>query len=333
MKDKILITSETWRALKLQMSDIIMHNIFTNDKLNKMHPALGTIYHYASLDTLISIVENQTLYSTNIYFLNDKKEYNYGVDLILSRITVLKECGLNQEILNSLEKHINIIYKSERYATCFSKNGDLLSQWRAYANYGKGVSIGFDSIQLDKSIDQFLQRKHIEYDIQYQTDTIDELVRIIINFFEKSKEIFDWAEYGYEWLVTNAIVEFLNDIISSFKDPSFFEEQEYRFEYIIDGNMIRKKDLELHFRANETQIIPYLKLISKYRKFEINKKNGKYGDIEDDSFFLHKKLPIREIIVGPSLDYEMTKMGIEELLKKNDYEEVLIKKSKIPYRI
>ena len=28
---------------------------------------------------------------------------------------------------------------------CFSKNGDLLSQWRAYAEDGKGFSIGFDS--------------------------------------------------------------------------------------------------------------------------------------------------------------------------------------------
>lgn len=29
--------------------------------------------------------------------------------------------------------------------SCFSKNGDLLSQWRAYAEDGKGFSIGFDS--------------------------------------------------------------------------------------------------------------------------------------------------------------------------------------------
>ncbi|HEY8660108.1 MAG TPA: DUF2971 domain-containing protein [Hanamia sp.] len=28
---------------------------------------------------------------------------------------------------------------------CFSKNGDLLSQWRAYAEDDKGFSIGFDS--------------------------------------------------------------------------------------------------------------------------------------------------------------------------------------------
>ncbi len=147
------------------------------------------------------------------------------------------------------------------------------------------------------------------------------------------KDIFDWAEYGYEWLVTNAIIEFMNDIISGFKDPSFFEEQEYRFEYIIDGNMIKKYDDEIHFRATETLIIPYIKLISSFKQFQIDKQNGRFDDIAEDPIHSFMKLPIKEIIIGPSLDFEMTKMGIEELLKKCDYTGIKIIKSKIPYRL
>jgi len=30
------------------------------------------------------------------------------------------------------------------YIACFSEKGDLLSQWRAYADDGEGVAIGFD---------------------------------------------------------------------------------------------------------------------------------------------------------------------------------------------
>ena len=333
MEEKILITPETWASLKSQMAQTILLNVFTNDKLNKRHPTLGTIYHYCSLNTLISIVENQTLYCTNVYFLNDKKEYNYGVDLILSRISKLKNDGINLDILNMLSEHINLIFKIERYVTCFSKNGDLLSQWRAYTKHGKGIAIGFESIYLDKTIDQFIHGKHIIYDIQHQIETIDELIRIIISFFEEYKDIFDWAEYGYEWLVTNAIIEFMNDIISGFKDPSFFEEQEYRFEYIIDGNMIKKYDDEIHFRATETQIIPYIKLISRFKQFQIDKQNGRFDDIAEDPIHSFMKLPIKEIIIGPSLDFEMTKMGIEELLKKCDYTGIKIIKSKIPYRL
>jgi hypothetical protein len=36
------------------------------------------------------------------------------------------------------------------YITCFSRKGDLLSQWRAYGDDGRGVSIGFDSKLLYK---------------------------------------------------------------------------------------------------------------------------------------------------------------------------------------
>ncbi|WP_416152053.1 DUF2971 domain-containing protein [Pseudomonas sp. Bout1] len=35
-------------------------------------------------------------------------------------------------------------------ATCFSKAGDVLSQWRAYADDGQGYAIGFDSKLLKK---------------------------------------------------------------------------------------------------------------------------------------------------------------------------------------
>ena len=141
---KLPITPENWTSLKLQMSDVILQQVFVNNKLNKEQPKLNTIYHYTNLNNFISIIENQALYCTNTSFLNDKREYKYGVDLLLSRIDILKNNGFNSDILDMLVKHIDLIFKSERYVTCFSKNGDLLSQWRAYANNGKGISIGFN---------------------------------------------------------------------------------------------------------------------------------------------------------------------------------------------
>ena len=334
--EKLPITSENWTSLKLQMSDAIMQQIFVNDKLKKEFPKLDTIYHYTNLNNFISIVENQTLYSTNISFLNDKREYKHGVDLLLSRIDILKNGGFSPDILDMLVTHIDLIYKSERYVTCFSKNGDLLSQWRAYANNGKGIAIGFESMMIEKKMNLYLQRKHVIYDVKEQTEFLDELIKIIINFFEEYIEIFDWAEYGYEWLVTNAIIEYLDIILSGYKDPSFFEEQEYRLEYVIDGRVNKKKHVEINYRATETQIIPYIKFISEYRQTEIDKAKGRYDDIDindDEIFSFKRKLPIKEIIIGPSLDYEMNKLGIEELLKSNGYDDVIIKKSTIPYRL
>jgi len=330
---KIKINDDNWTALKLELSSILTFNAFSNKKLNKQFPTLGTIYHYTSLEGLISIIEDQSLYCTNIHFLNDKKEYQYGVDLILKVIEGMKSEDNYFGVINMIMKKIDLIYKSERYVTCFSKNGDLLSQWRAYGNDGKGVSIGFKSIDFESSVYQFLNGNHIEYNEDIQLEVVGELIRLIIDFFHERKEIIDWAEYGYELLVANVVIEFLNNIISSYKHPSFSEEQEYRFEYKIDGNIIKEDDEELLFRASGSLIAPYIKIKGAYKKYMDEKKAGKYKESGADPTFALKQLPIVEIIIGPSSDYDMLKMGIESLLRKNKYNGVLIEKSKVPYRI
>jgi len=47
---------------------------------------------------------------------------------------------------------------------------------------------------------------------------------------------------------------------------------------------------------------------------------------------LKRRLPIKEVIIGPSLDFEMNKLAIGDMLKKNGYDDIIIKKSTIPYR-
>ena len=333
MKEKIEITGDNWAALKMQLSDVIMANIFTNEKLGKRFPSPKTIYHYTSISGLISIIESQSIFCTNINFLNDKKEFKHGVSIIEKVIQKLKKENLENSVLEMVEKHIDQIYKGERYVTCFSKDGDLLSQWRAYANQGKGVSIGFDFLTFSHSVEQFIHGKHIEYQEDLQLQVTEELIRIIIQFFLDRKDIIDWADYGFEWLVNTVIIEFLQDIIASYKSSSFKEEQEYRFEYLIDGNIVKKKGVKINFRSSETLIIPYIQLETKYRRFIQDKEKGKYDGCGADPIFAINKFPIKEIIVGPSLDFETIKLGLDELLLKHKYDNVKIIKSEIPYRI
>lgn len=333
MEKPYKLTTEIWTGLNIELSNIIMFHAFHNEKLNAKIEQVDTIYHYTSLHGLVSIIENQSLFCTNINFLNDKQEYRHGVNLILEVIDKLKNDVLEIEILNMVENNINRIYREERYVTCFSKDGDLLSQWRAYTNQGKGVSIGFDMFKLEKSLDQPLHGKYIDYDEKSQIETIEELIRIIINYFSERKIFFDWDEYSYEWLVNTTIVDFLQGIISSYKNNSFSEEQEYRLEYVIDGNMIKKEDEEVHFRTSDSLIIPYLILETKYKRFLKDKEAGKFKDAAVDPTFLFKRLPIKEITIGPSLDFGAISSGLEQLLSKHEYEDVHIKKSSIPYRI
>lgn len=331
--EKIKINGDNWTALRLELSHQIMFHAVGNENLNKQFPSLKNIYHYTSLNGLISIIENQTIYCTNLDFLNDKQEFKHGVNLVLRVIDKLKKENYELDILNKVEQNIDTISKSERFVTCFSKNGDLLSQWRAYANHGKGVAIGFDAMNFEYSVKQIISGRHIEYDEHYQQQVIEELIRIIIEFFKSRKDIIDWEDFGFEWLVNTVVIEFLQNIIASYKSHSFQEEQEYRFEYEIDGTMIKKGKEEIYFRASDTLIIPYIKLKAKYKKFLEDKVKGKYENHGTYPTFAFDKLPINEIVIGPSLDFDLVKIGIEELLLKFEYRDVKLIKSKIPYRI
>lgn len=68
--------------------------------------------------------------------------------------------------------------ESSSYITCFSRNGDLLSQWRAYGDDGKAVSIGFNSKLISKAI----SRKNKVYfeDALYELDEQVEEIELAV---------------------------------------------------------------------------------------------------------------------------------------------------------
>jgi len=326
--DKIKINGDRWSALEKELLSKLFFNPISNGD-----PSPETIYHYTSLQGLKSIIETQKIYCTNINFLNDKKEYKYGVDLIRCIIENFKGEDSNILILKMVEENIDLIFNSERYVTCFSKNGDLLSQWRAYANHGKGVAIGFDFKLFATTTQQVLRRKHIVYDQEYQNKRIKEVIQIIIQFYEKRKDMIDWEDSTYEKSVAKIVIKYLEDIIAYYKHPSFSEEQEYRFQYEIDSINTHKGDEEILFRTSDTMLIPYIELHPQYNMFIENKTKGKCDDHSPYPSHLIRQFPINKLIIGPSLDYEAVKLGIKELLRKNDYKDVAFEESKIPYRI
>ncbi|MEZ7498598.1 DUF2971 domain-containing protein [Flavobacterium sp. Arc3] len=322
--DKIEINDEIWTDINYQLGNYLLKEAFSNPNLNHKLENSEIVYHYVTLESFLSIVESQSLYFTNLYYLNDRKEYNHGVEIILD---TLKHQAYNEtsesklKILNYIEKNLESNNKSSRYVACFSKNGDLLSQWRAYGNQGKGISIGFKKSNLEYFDGVSLNCMNIEYREEFQKKIINEIIKIIIAYFENIKVSIDWEGYNYELLVSKSIITFIEDFISNFKDPSFDEEKEFRLEYKIDGNINKNDNSKLLFRSNGSLIIPFYKI-------EYVNRNDKLS-IESE----YKKLPIEKIIIGPSLDYELNKNSIESFLLKFGYENIEIIQSKIPYRI
>lgn len=323
---KLKINGDTWSNLNYNLANKILKECFTNNKLNKPISDYDTIYHYTDLNGLIGIVESHTLFSTHINFLNDRKEFLHGLDIIES---ILKEN--NNEFYNSmsteLNKKIENLKNLEKFVTCFSRNGDLLSQWRSYGNQGKGVAIGFDPLEITESFEEMLHGINILYDEKDQKEILREIIKISIAYFDQHKIHYDWEGCDYNFMISKAIIEFLESIIIGWKHPSFSEEEEFRLEYDVDYLANRKDKKEILFRKSDRLLIPYIKLYSKYREMD----NENSEQIKHTGS--NQKFPITKIILGPSLDFESNKIAIQMLLKKNGFNYVEITASKIPYRI
>src|SRR6266481_7110439 len=120
-------------------------------------PAPGTLYHYTTQAGLLGIIKCRCLWTTNIFYLNDSREFNYALELAR---TGLKErlsgpAARNEQkqfyesALTTLDDVAPIIPQAlSLHVGSFSAKGDSLSQWRAYTQNGIGFSLGFDEAYL-----------------------------------------------------------------------------------------------------------------------------------------------------------------------------------------
>ena len=144
----------------------------------------NTVYHYCSLETFNTIINNKTLRASDITKSNDDQELkwiansisNTIINVILNNKTLCSKYNIDNDKIRFIEEQIknvtNSVYISNSrtmlsLACCFSETGDLLSQWRGYANDGNGISIGFN-----KKILSSLNSYHFTYGfrkIEYDT--------------------------------------------------------------------------------------------------------------------------------------------------------------------
>src|SRR5207253_2452918 len=115
-----------------------------NDHLDKPVPAV--LSHYTNQKGLLGILESHTLWASNIRFLNDHKEYDFGVDLILHLLAKLNAAVKGdgerrphtEAMLNAIsELHPN----TSVYVASWSDTDDDLGQWRAYSGGSTGFAV------------------------------------------------------------------------------------------------------------------------------------------------------------------------------------------------
>lgn len=286
-------------------------------------------YYYCSLSTFINIIKKRQLYLSDPLKMNDYLEADWGLNMLFA--SPIYQMMMERANLDFSKNEIQTAFlelknhDSQNYICCFSGNGDLLSQWRGYADEGQGLSVGFD---LPKMIDSYYNI--YQYDIIYphkpediieksDSETCFEMLGDTIStsyreFSIKSRE--DQLAY---------FVRELFSLLLKYKNPAFCEEKETRIVYDrgpkFDDIIYKHKaflhdlssfDVECHFRLSGNT------KITKYYKF----------DFEPNC--------ITDIIIGPKC--ELSSWDIKELLrhywkdtKDKDYLPN-IQRSTAPYR-
>lgn len=217
------------------------------------------LYHYCSVEAFFNIITNSSIWLSDVEKSNDYQE------CILCREYVNKvmEQGL-QEDAKAVEawKHwynngAMINYSMRTFALCFSESCDQLSQWRGYAQDGKGIAIGFDK-EILETLNQIS-----EYYMAFEKVIYD-------NIQEYAQEIIDDNIKKLEYKgVGHVALELSQNYRMKFpfvKNRCFREEKEWRAVicYNIGNYNVPGTDKisfsKVKYRATNGKLIPYIEM-------------------------------------------------------------------------
>lgn len=108
---------------------------------------MDTLYHYCSSSTFASIVNNNSIWLSSLSLSNDYMEGKF-VTQTFERL--LAQSNISAEEMDTIRRAIQMAEEIfDGLGFCLSKEPDLLSQWRGYADDGQGFSIGFSKTYLE----------------------------------------------------------------------------------------------------------------------------------------------------------------------------------------
>ena len=104
------------------------------------------LYHYTDAGALKGILENEEIWFTSMFHLNDPTELKYGWDI--AKGVIKEQFGEDNDRLNQVHEFFTSgfdgLSNKFGYFASFSRKGDDLGQWRAYGDNACGVSIGIN---------------------------------------------------------------------------------------------------------------------------------------------------------------------------------------------
>lgn len=248
-------------------------------------PSEQTLYHYCSTSTAFAILQSRTVRLSALSAANDTLEGR-----VLGRVfsDMLSSTRLPKGVVDVASVIAEGFPDStEGFALCLSEDGDLLSQWRAYARDGTGISIGFapEELKVDHGAvpfgSQYFELIKVEYGEEALRERLIPFVQAVQDAFAEHGEFVTLGEGMTKERVLATLAdrgsvlpglfkgretspELLSQLLSllapmhfriySTKPGSFHEEREWR--------LLRYRHRvalhEVEYSADDTSISPYI---------------------------------------------------------------------------
>ncbi len=177
------------------------------------------VYHYCSTDTFLAIIQNRCLRLSDINTMNDFGEMHWAYDKFIEAINADMD-DYDQKFLDDVDGLMSGLQLiSLPLISCFSMDGDLLSQWRAYADNGAGVALGLDTALLKKLA---VRCGPVLYDEREQVEYFRKFLNVANTFWKAAGDNIELKAKFREFMF---VLAFDNCLI---KSPAFSEEKEVR---------------------------------------------------------------------------------------------------------
>lgn len=271
------------------------------------------IYHYCSLQTFLSIIENQSFRLSDINTLNDFSEVHWAYARFMEAAHIDGK-SYSADLLDYVDK---IISEMQTHTLplvgCFSKDADVLSQWRAYADNGAGVSIGFDTSVIENLS---IRCAPVEYDYKKQVLYFSILLDSLVPIFDNGIQNEQWvAEYIQSSAFDMCLI----------KNPAFSEEKEVR---IIRAVVVDQKNGIL--RISDNGGVGSDKLAKKGHPIKFRVRNGGLIAHIDLTLGANRRTAIKEVVLGPRSESGPNEIGMA--LSANGFEGFKVTRSAATYR-
>lgn len=261
------------------------------------------LYHYTSLRAALSIIQEEAIWATNVFYLNDSSEYRHVLDAIIARTKARIHAYSDPVQKEHLRKYVAKLKNDPFgpiYVASFSSKKDDLTQWRGYCPPGLGVCIGF----------------HTE---AVKTAAWEELGKLgqVIYINKKDGRTFDDLLNSVADPRPNSGIRIPNDMQAAldavnaapfYKSDAFASECEWRAKF--GGSVDLRKSQKIEYRVGLSTLVPYK--VMHFKK--------------------HTKRFVAEIMIGPSPNLAISVDAMKEFLASNKVKNVEVTGSNVSFR-